>query len=58
MWKNTLTMKVVLLAVGFLLALAGCASKSEESSMKEAPERDGFQGQMGVMAGDPADYGN
>jgi hypothetical protein len=51
-------MKVVLLAVGLLLALAGCASKSEESSMKEAPERDGFQGQMGVMAGDPGDYGN
>jgi hypothetical protein len=57
-WNKPLDMKVVLLAVGLLLALAGCASKSEESTMKEAPERDGFQGQMGVMAGDPADYGN
>ncbi len=50
-------MKLVLLAVGLMLALAGCASKSEETTSTEAPERDGFQGQMGVMAGDPSGYG-
>ena len=51
-------MKVVLLAVGLMLVLAGCSSETEQTSAKDAPERDGFQGQMGVMAGDPADYGN
>lgn len=51
-------MKGLLLFVALALAIAGCSSESGESASKEAPERDGMQGQMGVMAGDPSDYGN
>ena len=58
MWNKPTTMKLVLLAVGLMLAIAGCSPKPEEASQAKAvPDRDGFQGQMGVMAGDPSDYG-
>jgi hypothetical protein len=57
-WNKTPAMKSLLLLVALALAIAGCASESGESASKEAPERDGMQGQMGVMAGDPSDYGN
>ena len=51
-------MKQLLLALGFALVLAGCASEPEQAANEDAPERDGFSGQMGVMAGDPSDYGD
>jgi hypothetical protein len=35
------------------MAVVGCASSEPEQAAKE---RDGFSGQMGVMAGDPNDY--
>jgi hypothetical protein len=53
-------MRQLLLGIALVLALAGCSSSSEESPVtdEEPPNRDGFSGQMGVMAGDPSDYGN
>lgn len=57
-WNKPCAMKSFLLFVALAMAIAGCASESSDSASSEAPERDGFQGQMGVMAGDPSDYGN
>jgi hypothetical protein len=56
--RLTKSLLVAMLCFSAPLFLAGCDSSSGESTTKEAPDRDGYQGQMGVMAGDPNDYGN
>ena len=48
-------MRNLLVLAGLALALCGCSSDVEDATT-QAPERDGFSGQMGVMAGDPSDY--
>ncbi|MEX2242649.1 MAG: hypothetical protein WD716_02260 [Fimbriimonadaceae bacterium] len=39
-------------------AVVGCASSEPTEEPASARDRDGFAGQMGVMAGDPNDYGD
>ncbi len=48
-------LRTLLLALACLVVV-GCSSS--ESAQTEAPERDGYSGQMGVVAGDINDYGN
>jgi hypothetical protein len=40
------------------MAVVGCASSEPAEEPTAARDRDGFSGQMGVMAGDPNDYGD
>ena len=46
--------RALLLAFACLIVLSGCDSGEE---LSQSQDRDGYAPQMGVMAGDPNDYG-
>ncbi|HXH62199.1 MAG TPA: hypothetical protein VNI20_12685 [Fimbriimonadaceae bacterium] len=55
MWKILRLLALTMLAASII----GCAkSDDSQASAKQAPDRDGFSGQMGVPAGDINDYGS